>query len=413
VPLYPLSKHVLLSLAVCFPVVSCGDGGFDQSEPIDVTVVSGDGQSADVWQTLLQNLVVRSSDLDGNTLGNVDLVFSVVQGRGSLGATAVTTNAQGMASTTWTMGTQEGPQQVTVSGGTNSGADATFSAAATDFTIELVFINHGTPSQDAVFLAAADRWMSILQGELINVDFSSNPVPADQCVLRQPAVSGAIDDLRVLVDIIFLDGPGGTLAQAGPCQIRSTSQLPVLGYMQVDSADVAFIEQSGDLVSVTLHEMGHVPGIGTVWDSFDNLLVNPSLPSNSGADTHFSGTAAIATFNAAGGTAYAGGAKVPVENQLGVGSSDSHWRESILELMTPQLFSGVPNPLSTITTESLVDLGYSVDSSGADSFTQTFSAPARLKAPGGRVIKLENDTYRGPLQVVDGFGNVVKTILGR
>ena len=413
-PLYPLSKHVFLSLAVCFPVVSCGDGGFDPSEPIDVTVVSGDGQSADVGQTLPQDLVVRSSDLDGNTLGNVDLVFSVVQGGGSLGATAVTTNAQGMASTTWTMGTQEGPQQVAVSAGTNSGADATFSAAATDFSIELVFINNGTPSQDAVFLAAADRWMSILEGELNNVDFSSNPVPADQCVLGQPAVSGTIDDLRVFVDIIFLDGPGGTLGQAGPCHIRSTSQLPVLGFMQFDSADVAFIEQSSDLVSVTLHEMGHVLGIGTLWDGFDNLLVNPSLPSNSGADTHFSGTAAIAAFNAAGGTAY-GGARVPVENQLGVGSSDSHWRESILdrELMTPQLFSGVPNPLSAISTESLVDLGYSVDSSGADSFTKTFSAPARLKAPGGRVIKLENDAYRGPLQVVDGFGNVVKTILGR
>jgi hypothetical protein len=185
--------------------------------------------------------------------------------------------------------------------------------------------------------------------------------------------------------------------------------------MQFDAADLTSLEQSGDLMPVTLHEMGHVLGIGTLWDNFDTLLVNPSLPSNPGADTHFSGAAAIAAFNAAGGTAYTGGAKVPVENQLPVGSSDSHWRESVLELelMTPQLFSGVPNPLSTITTESLVDLGYGVDSSGADSFTQSFSAPARLMAPGGRVIKLENDTYRGPLQIVDSFGNVVKNIPGR
>ena len=93
-PLYPLSKHVLLCLAVCSPVVSCGDRGFDPSEPIDVTVVSGNGQSTDVRETLPEDLVVRSSDLSGNTLGNVDLVFSVVQGGGSLGATAVTTNAQ-------------------------------------------------------------------------------------------------------------------------------------------------------------------------------------------------------------------------------------------------------------------------------------------------------------------------------
>jgi len=414
VPLYPLSKYVLLSLAVCFPVVSCGDGGFDPSDPIDVTVLSGDGQSADVGRTLPQDLVVRSSDLDGNTLGNVDLVFSVVQGEGSLGATAVTTNAQGTASTTWTMGTQEGPQQVAVSAGTNSGADAILSATATDFRIELVFINHGTPSQDAVFLAAADRWMSILQGELINVDFSSNPVPANQCVLGQPAVSGTIDDLRVFVDIIPIDGPFATLGQAGLCQIRNTSQLPVLAFMQFDSDDLDRIEQGGDLMPVALHEMGHVLGIGTLWDTFDALLLNPSLPSNTGADTQFSGTAAIAAFNAAGGTAYTG-AKVPVENQLGVGSSDSHWRESVLglELMTPELFSGVANPLSAITTESLADLGYSVDSSGADSFAGTFSAPAGLKAPGGTVIKLENDTYRGPLQMVDGSGNVIRTILGR
>ena len=414
-PPYPLSKHALLGLAVSFSVLSCGDGGLDPSEPIDVTVVSGDGQSADVGEPLPQDVVVRSSDLDGNTLGNVDLTFSIVQGGGSLGTTAVTTNAQGIASTTWTMGAQEGPQQVVVSAGTNSGADATFVAAATDFKIELVFINHGTPSQDAVFLAAADRWTSILQGELINVDFSSNPVPANQCVQGQPEVSDTIDDLRIFVDIIPIDGPFATLAQAEPCQIRNASQLPVLDYMQFDSADLDRIEQGGDLVPVTLHEMGHVLGIGTLWDKFAGLLVNPSLPSNPGADTHFSGTAAIAAFNAAGGTAYTGGAKVPVENQLGVGSSDSHWRESVLklELMTPELFSGVTNPLSTITTESLVDLGYGVGSSGADSFTQTFSASARLKAPGGSIIKLENDTYRGPLQMVDGSGNVIKTILGR
>ncbi len=90
-PPYPLSKHVLLSLAVSFLVLSCGNGGTDPSEPIDVTVVSGDGQSADVGETLLQDLVVRSSDLDGNTLRNVDLTFSIVQGGGSLGATSVNT----------------------------------------------------------------------------------------------------------------------------------------------------------------------------------------------------------------------------------------------------------------------------------------------------------------------------------
>jgi len=86
-------------------------------------------------------------------------------------------------------------------------------------------------------------------------------------------------------------------------------------------------------------------------------------------------------------------------------------------LMTPALQSGVPNPLSAITVESLSDLGYDVDSSGADSFTGIFSAPARaqarLTAPAGRVLNLKNDTYRGPIQVVDDSGFVTQTILPR
>ena len=413
-PPSPLSKHILLGLAVSSLLLSCGDGGTDPSEQVDVTIVSGDGQSADVGGTLPQDLVVRTSDADGNAVRNVALLFSVVQGGGSLGASAVITNAQGMASSTWTLGAQEGPQQVIVTAMANAGAEATFSADATDFKIELVFINHGTASQDSSFIEAADRWMTILRGELPNVDFSSNPVAADSCTLGQQTITDTVDDLRIFVDISFIDGFGGALAQAGTCQIRGTSQLPVLGFMQFEAEDIAPMQQD-NLVTVALHEMGHVLGIGTLWGNFDTLLVNPSLPSNTGADTHFLGSAAIAAFDAAGGTAYTGGAKVPVENQLGEGSSDSHWRESVLqlELMTPAITSGVANPLSAITTESLVDIGYDVDSSQADPFTGSFSVPARLAAPGRRAINLENDTYRGPVQVVDGSGNVIKTILQR
>ena len=413
-PFYPLTKQALLSLVLTLPLVSCGDGGTDPADLIDVTIVSGDGQSTELGETLSQELVVRASDALGNTAPNISVVFSVVQGGGSLSTTAVRTDLQGMASSTWTLGNQEGPQGVTVSAVINSGADAAFSAVATDFDIELVFITNGTPSQDAVFLAAADRWMGILRGDLPDVDFSINPVPADSCTEGQPTVSSTIDDLRIYVQITPIDGIFGTLAQAGPCQIRTTSQLPVLGFMQLDAADVTRLEQDGDLMDVILHEMGHVLGIGTLWAKFGDLLVNPSLPSNSGADTHFAGAAAVAAFDAAGGTAYTGG-KVPVDNEASVGSSDAHWRESVLglELMTPALTAGITNPLSAITTESLADLGYSVDSSGADPFSETFSAPARLTAAGGRVINLANDTYRGPIQIVDHSGNVIRTIFAR
>ena len=101
-PHYPHCKRVILGLVLSFPLMSCGDGGTDPADLIDVTIVSGDGQSAQLGETLSQDLVVRTSDALGNTVANVNVLFSVAQGGGSLSTTAVRTNGQGMASSTWT-----------------------------------------------------------------------------------------------------------------------------------------------------------------------------------------------------------------------------------------------------------------------------------------------------------------------
>lgn len=60
---------------------------------------------------------------------------------------------------------------------------------------------------------------------------------------------------------------------------------------------------------------------------------------------------------------------VPVENTGGVGTRDSHWRETIFknELMTG-FVGGKPNPLSRVTVASLKDLGYVVDLSKAEKY---------------------------------------------
>ncbi|MEE8147430.1 MAG: hypothetical protein V3T24_07505, partial [Longimicrobiales bacterium] len=168
------------------------------------------------------------------------------------------------------------------------------------------------------------------------------------------------------------------------------------------------LEGNGSLSDVILHEMGHVLGIGTLWSTL-GLIVNPSLPSSQGADTHFTGARAIVAFDAAGGVAYTGGEKVPVENQLGPGSGDVHFRESVLinELMTPILNFG-QNPLSAISAESLGDMGYVVDSSQASPYTLTLPAAARV-APSQTLIMM-NDVRDGPIYVVDENGRVLRVI---
>ncbi len=282
------------------------------------------------------------------------------------------------------------------------------------FNIELVFVDNGTQAQDDAVRQAAQRWESFITLDVPDVDFSTNPFPGSQCAQGQPLVTDTVDDVRIYVRIEDIDGPGGTLAQAGPCTTRGLTHIPILGSMRFDSADVAQLEQAGALVSVVMHEMGHVLGFGTIWAA-KGLLKNPSLPNNPGADTHFPGPLAIQAFDDAGGTNYTGGAKVPVENVLGEGSGDSHWRESVLgvELMTPQFNSGVTNPMSAISVQSMGDLGYTVDASGADPYQGSFSSPdraARSALARGPVIDLSNDVRRGPIWVVDAKGRVLEVI---
>jgi len=287
---------------------------------------------------------------------------------------------------------------------------ATTGGPVIPYDIELVFIHHGTAAQDAVFEAAAARRMQILPGDISDFDFSLSPRDADLCIQGQPLLNGIVDDLRIYVDIIEIDGPGQTLARAGPCFIRGLGYFPIVGMMQFDSADLDALAATGGLLSVVLHEMGHVLGIGTIWE-LKELLHNPSLPSNVGADTYFSGPRAIAAFDAAGGSTTYNGNKVPVANTGGEGSADSHWRESVLdaELMTPLFNSGRPNPLSTITIESLADLGYTVDITQAEPYSMVFPSPARAQLS-GPVINLGGDLRQGPIWVMDGKGGVREVV---
>lgn len=282
------------------------------------------------------------------------------------------------------------------------------------FDIEVVFLDHGTPSQDEIVREAARRWESVIARGAKDIDFTgARSRPADECFPGQPAVSEEIDDLRIWVAIEPIDGVGGGVAIAGPCSWRITKfqasdtiyQETVLGAIRLDEADVGRMETNGVLLPVVVHEIAHVLGFGNSWERH-RLLQNPSLPANLGADTHFTGRLATAAFAAAGGARYTEGARVPVENRSQEGSSDAHWRESVFndELMTP--FVGDGHALSLITIESLADLGYGVDITQAESYTLPAARPAGVAAERGPVVHLGDDIARWPVVLIDQKGRV-------
>ena len=270
------------------------------------------------------------------------------------------------------------------------------------FDIELVFINENafTLNEKNTISQAARLWESIITTDLPDVDYSIYPWDYWDSLLEERIyINDTVDDLRIFVGASSLIDAAG---RGGPTAFRDGSLLPIVGSIILDKDKM---EDEYSLFNVACHEIGHVLGIGTLWDwDHFNLLGDPSQ-NNPEADTYFRGPQAIAAFNAAGGTSYTAGRKVPVES----GGDDAHWRESIFidELMTPVYTVGYAEPLSAITVQSLADLGYSVDVTQADAYQLPSQATKRLVSS---KHKYKDCIPIRPRYIVDERGRVVRII---
>jgi hypothetical protein len=128
--------------------------------------------------------------------------------------------------------------------------------------------------------------------------------------------------------------------------------------MLFDTADLDFMADLGIFDEVVVHEMGHVLGVGTLWN-FRRSLLQFSV-----TDPRFVGRFAIDGYHAVGGASRT----IPVEEGGGPGTAFGHWDEESFdtELMTG--FIGRKAPLSVMTIGSMRDLGYVVNTAVADEY---------------------------------------------
>jgi leishmanolysin/Big-like domain-containing protein len=374
-----------------------------------LALLEGNGQTAASGAAVPTAPAVRVRNASNAPVSGVQVRFQAASGSGTVTSGTQTTGADGIARVgSWLLGSGGvNTLTATVDGAVLEGEPVEFiatTAAATGYDITVRYLTELTNPQLVAFAEAELRWETLVTGDLADVN---QLLPANSCG-DNPETAGPFDDLTIFVTIEPIDGPFGVLGQAGPCFVRIPGDLTVIGRMHFDSEDMELLETEGSLQAVVLHEMGHVLGFGTLWQDPFDLVADPADPNTPALeDPHFTGPLALAAFDAAGGTPYAG-PKVPVMDVGGAGTINSHWRDEVFdpELMTGFLSEGF-NPLSAITLRSLEDMGYTVSVTAVDPFTLS---PAIRVAGQRRGRQLINDIISDPIRRITADGRVVGEI---
>jgi hypothetical protein len=347
---------------------------------------------------------IRARDQFGNPTGGATVTFTPRAGSGTVtGSIRETRESDGLARVgSWVLG--DAPQQELLARSPQFPADSFLfraNAVSTLFDIETVFLN-GPPSprNQLAVERAVRRWTNVIAGQL-------PPVPvfaaAAECGPGTPAINEVITNVRIFVNLDSIDGPGAILGRAGPCFIRTVSGLPVVGFVELDTADLRTLENNGTLDDVMAHEFGHVLGLQAFNWERRSLLVG-----RDGSDPHFQGAVAREQFQRIGGATYPG-IPVPVENTGGAGTRDSHWRLSVLRRELMVGFAQVGGmPLSALSVGALADLGYLVRLDQAEAFTvPPFGTAAfgELIMPGSTArMAYGDDTWPGAVWELDERG---------
>lgn len=142
-----------------------------------ITVVSGNAQTAVVRTALPAPLTVRVADAFGNVKEGITVFFTVLQGNGTLSSPSAVTGASGQASVTWTLGPAAGGQRVsaTIPGVAPAIFDATGTPAAPALVVVVSGNNQsappGAPLPDSLVVRVTDQYENPVKD--VNVAWST------------------------------------------------------------------------------------------------------------------------------------------------------------------------------------------------------------------------------------------------
>jgi uncharacterized protein YjdB len=198
---FPRRLPPALALLACTALLpACDDGtGPPENRVTFVEAVGGNSQEGTVAAALPQALVVRALDEQGNEVSGARVEWEVASGGGTIAAASETTDGEGRASATWTLGTGAGEQRVIARIGVASTTLAATALAGAATSVTLV------PDQVTLDAIGATATIAV-EAE----DTHGNPITDRDATwtTAAPAVATVIDGTITAV------GPGNTTIMA-------------------------------------------------------------------------------------------------------------------------------------------------------------------------------------------------------
>ena len=235
---------------------------------------------------------------------------------------------------------------------------------------------------------ARARWEQVVTGDLSAYESKNVVDPNPDYVCSNPPD---------LIDDLFVCAKNKPIAEAnvlGFATMRyirpstsNTPGLPITGYMQFDTEHVDALQASGQWEGVILHELGHIIGVGSLWERMGLIDTTKS---------EFTGANACREWQALTGCSSC----PPVEDNGAAGTLGKHWEEdgsTTLKAMDHELMTGYVEgsnifmPLSTITVGSIDDTGYQVDYSKADAYNNHPTCRRRTSTLRGGYTSSDNN----------------------
>ncbi|MGH8542102.1 MAG: S8 family serine peptidase [Gammaproteobacteria bacterium] len=289
-------RHALFAAIAALALARCGgDGtgpGGSQPRPAALAFVSGSNQAGTVAEPLGQPLVVRVTSDAGAGASGVVVSWALTGGGGSLSASTSTTDANGRASVTWTLGTVAGTNNNTATASVTglAGSPVTFTASATPGPPSQLVIASGNGQVGAVgqslpqplVVAVRDQYANGVKDVAVTWtvtsgggDVSSTSVATDATgnasIMWTLGTAAGTEKDTVAASVSGLTGSPATFTASstpGPAaqlvEISGDGQSAQVAQAVPQPLVVAVRDQYGNAVSGAPVEWGAVTGGGSV-----------------------------------------------------------------------------------------------------------------------------------------------------